>query len=378
MTKIKNQVAYPRDTVITDNDFVIGSDGDSIAKTTKNFFFGNIRDYLLEGLPPEAGGTLKYTEITNNTGSFTTPADLANSLIPSLTVLRSNIVVFTVNGNRFLLKLQNLAVGSVETPITNDDFITIIGFEKLGDGQGVLKGYNETTKLHEYYSLKSDGNDISIVADNILINPKEGVNLGDGQEVYKGLNGTTKLHEFRTTTSVSPIIAIGESVDGNKLEFAVSESPLRDFIKISQISPDNSVNIVLNGNFIEFSVNTTWLQNWVSLNQSLFCNLISSCPVIFQANNDNYTQPFSPSTSYVLNVLDNDVLGANTPVNIISIDTTGLPPTVATVSITAGNQSITLTMGTSFSPGTVYSFTYTIQDSTMATSVATVYFQDLS
>ena len=196
MTKIKNIIAYPKDTVISDMDFVIGSDGDSIAKTTKNFFFGNIRDYLLSGLAPEVGGTLKYTEITNNTGAFTTPADLANSLDPSFTVLQYNIVVFTVNGNRYLLKLQNLAIGSVETPVTNDDFITIIGFSKIGDGQGVLKGYNETTKLHEYYSLKSDGNDISIDTDNIVIDPKEGVNLGEGEAIYKGLNATTKLHEF--------------------------------------------------------------------------------------------------------------------------------------------------------------------------------------
>lgn len=213
MTKIKNLTAYQKDTVISDMDFVIGSDGDSIAKTTKNFFFGDIRSFVNAGLAPEVGGTLKYTEITNNTGAFTTPADLANSLIPSFTVLQYNIVVFTVNGNRYLLKLQDIAIGSVETPITNDDFITIIGFSKIGDGQGVLKGYNETTKLHEYYSLKSDGNDISIVADNILINPKEGVNLGDGQEVYKGLNGTTKLHEFYNLKSnTQKIELIGNNI----------------------------------------------------------------------------------------------------------------------------------------------------------------------
>jgi len=235
MTKIKNVIAYPKDTVISDMDFVIGSDGDSIAKTTKNFFFGSIRDYLLEGLAPEVGGTLKYTEITNNTGAFTNPADLANSLIPSFTVLQYNIVVFTVNGNRYLLKLQDIAIGSVETPITNDDFITIIGFAKIGDGQGVLKGYNETTKLHEYYSLKSDGNDISIVSDNIVIDPKAGVNLGLGENIYKGLNATTKLHEFRT--HVSDTLSITQDGDTIRTELVPDLNNLAFYVNVNSTVP---------------------------------------------------------------------------------------------------------------------------------------------
>ena len=48
MTKIKNTIAYVKDTNITDNDFVIGSDGDLSAKNTKNFFFGDIRDSYTE------------------------------------------------------------------------------------------------------------------------------------------------------------------------------------------------------------------------------------------------------------------------------------------------------------------------------------------
>lgn len=195
MTKINNKIAYPLDVTISDEDYVIGTDGDNLGKITKNFNIGSLRRFINSGLSPEVGGTLRFTEITYN-GLLVSPADVANALDPIFEVLQYHVVVFNINGNRFLLKSQAQFIGVDQTELLDSDFILIIGFESLGDGTDVLKGYNTTTKQHEFYSVKSTGNTISIVSNNIVIDPKEGTNLGEGQPIYKGLNSSTKLHEF--------------------------------------------------------------------------------------------------------------------------------------------------------------------------------------
>lgn len=200
MTKIQNTNAYPFDTNISDEDYVIGSDGDNLGKITRNYNIGDLRRYINSGLSPEIGGTLKVSEIEYN-GVLTTPSEVANALDPNVQVLQYEIVVLSVNGNKYLLKEQDIILGLSGTEVTDDDFILIIGFGSLGDGTNVLKGYNSTTGLQEVYSIKSTGNEISIVSENIVIDPKEGVNLGDGIPFYKGLNSTTKLHEFYTGES---------------------------------------------------------------------------------------------------------------------------------------------------------------------------------
>lgn len=195
MTKINNKLAYPLDVTISDEDYVIGTDGDNLGKITKNFDVGSLRRFINSGLSPEVGGTLRFTEITYN-GLLVSPADVANALDPIFEVLQYHVVVFNINGNRFLLKSQAQFIGVDQTELLDSDFILIIGFESLGDGTDVLKGYNTTTKQHEFYSVKSTGNTISIVSNNIVIDPKQGTNLGEGQPIYKGLNASTKLHEF--------------------------------------------------------------------------------------------------------------------------------------------------------------------------------------
>lgn len=195
MTKINNKLAYPLDVTISDEDYVIGTDGDNLGKITKNFDVGSLRRFINSGLSPEVGGTLRFTEITYN-GLLVSPADVANALDPIFEVLQYHVVVFNINGNRFLLKSQAQFIGVDQTELLDSDFVLIIGFESLGDGTDVLKGYNTTTKQHEFYSVKSTGNTISIVSNNIVIDPKEGTNLGEGQPIYKGLNSSTKLHEF--------------------------------------------------------------------------------------------------------------------------------------------------------------------------------------
>ena len=210
MTKIKNTTAYPFDTNISDEDYVIGSDGDNLGKITRNYNIGDLRRYINSGLSPEIGGTLKVSEIEYN-GVLTTPSEVANNLDPNVQVLQYEIVVLSVNGNKYLLKQQDIILGVSGTEVTDEDFILILGFESLGDGTDVLKGYNTTTKKQEFYSVKSTGNDISIVSNNIVIDPKAGTNLGDATAIYKGLNSTTKLHEFYTLESETLNITLDEN-----------------------------------------------------------------------------------------------------------------------------------------------------------------------
>lgn len=216
MTKIKNTNAYPFDVTISDLDYVIGSDGDNLGKITRNYNIGDLRRYINSGLSPEVGGTLKVSEITYN-GVLTSPSEVANALDPNYQVLQYHIVIFSVNGNKYILKEQDITLGLSGTAITDEDFILIIGFTKLGDGTNVLKGYNTSTGLHEFYSIKKDGNLLNLTESlgNIVLSIDETElsefikengktysvdNVGTGVEVYKDSTvvGDNTQFNFRT------------------------------------------------------------------------------------------------------------------------------------------------------------------------------------
>lgn len=196
MTKIKNTDIYVLQNPITDNDFWIGTDGNSTAKTTKNFLASDVRSYFTEGLSPEIGGTLKYTSIVYDGGVYTTPEAVANNLNPIYNVLPYNVVIFSVNGDKYILNKQNITIGLLQTALTSADFIGLTGFTKLGDGTNVLKGYNATTGKQEFYGIKSTGLTVVISGNDLTLEKKAGTKLSDEVNVYKGLNGTSKLDEF--------------------------------------------------------------------------------------------------------------------------------------------------------------------------------------
>jgi len=122
MTKILNKIAYPLDTLITDEDYVIGSDAETLGKTTKNYNIGALREYILSGTSPILGGTLKVSEIVYN-GILTTPEEVANTLIPAFEVLSYHLVYIKVNGQQFLLKEQEIKIGFDQPALTSTDFI---------------------------------------------------------------------------------------------------------------------------------------------------------------------------------------------------------------------------------------------------------------
>lgn len=217
MTKIKNTTAYVIKTPLALTDYAIGTNsvdaGVGMAKGQSiSMQLSDIRDVVIAGLSPEVGGTLKITEI-EYTGAETSPAAVANALDPVYIVSQYEVLIFNVNGNKYLLKLQDVTIGDGEPNIADSDFITIVAVKSLGDGTAVMAGYNSDGEI-EFRAIKSTGLDVSISSGNIVIESKAGVSVGDaGVDIYKGLNATTKLHEIRKAKSVGFDVTIdGDSV----------------------------------------------------------------------------------------------------------------------------------------------------------------------
>lgn len=197
MARIKT---YAKDTIITDNDIVIGSDADNLGET-KNYQVGDLRTFILSGLAPEVGGTLRITEVKDDSGDYLTPAEVLNNLSPVLNVVQYNVVIVSMLGDKYLFELQNVTVGDGETPVIDSNFIVLNKKNSVGDGTSTYKGFNPAIQSDEFRSVKSTGLDVSTDGNNVLVNNKEGEYLGDGVDVYAGLNSTTNVHKFKGLTS---------------------------------------------------------------------------------------------------------------------------------------------------------------------------------
>ena len=125
MTKISNDAVYIIDTDISDLDYIIGTDGNTLTKKTKNFLLGPLRSYFKSGLSPLTGGVLRFTEITYTGGLYPTVADLVNALDPFFTIDQYHVVVVALNGAKSILKLQDRQVGLDKTPVIAGDFIAM-------------------------------------------------------------------------------------------------------------------------------------------------------------------------------------------------------------------------------------------------------------
>lgn len=125
MTKISNQDVYIVDTEVSDLDSIIGTDGNTTAKTTKNFLMGKLRAYFKSGLSPLTGGTLRFTEISYTGEAYDTVEEVVNALDPFFVVDQYHVVVVSLNGAKSILKLQDVEIGLDKTPVIAGDFITI-------------------------------------------------------------------------------------------------------------------------------------------------------------------------------------------------------------------------------------------------------------
>jgi hypothetical protein len=102
MARIKT---YAIDTLISDNDIVIGSDNDNFDQT-KNYQVSALREYVLSGLDPETGGNLKITTIVDNDSEETTPEDYFNNSETPIIVLHYEIVFLILTIPMVLMKLK--------------------------------------------------------------------------------------------------------------------------------------------------------------------------------------------------------------------------------------------------------------------------------
>lgn len=125
MTKISNDTVYIVDTDISDLDSLIGTDGNTTAKRTKNFLLGQLRSYLKSGLSPLTGGVLRFTEITYSGVLYATHAAVLNALDPIFVVDQYHVVVVNLNGAKSILKLQNRSVGINLPLVLVTDFIAL-------------------------------------------------------------------------------------------------------------------------------------------------------------------------------------------------------------------------------------------------------------
>ncbi|QMP86952.1 hypothetical protein KNV13_gp01, partial [Flavobacterium phage vB_FspP_elemoD_13-5B] len=155
MARIKT---YTIDTLISDNDIIIGSDADN-NNETKNFSAGLIREFVLSGLEPEVGGNLKITTIVDNDSEETTPEDYFNNSVTPIIVLHYEIVFLILNGRTFIFRKNNDTYGVDETQVVSGDFteidITSVINANLQDLDSVLTEGNEApdkdAKIRDLY-----------------------------------------------------------------------------------------------------------------------------------------------------------------------------------------------------------------------------------
>lgn len=237
--KINQDEIYVYQDPINDNDFLVGTDSVSSIKKTKSFKASQLREYLIAGLNPEIGGTLKFTEVVYNS-TPATPSAVANALNPNLEVLPYHVVVFSVNGSKYILKLQNVTIGVLQSTISDSDFIKMSGYISLGsEGYNLLAGYNAATGNQEFLSVKSTGLQLSVSSGSLIIESKEGAKLSDDFNFYKGLNGTTKLHEYLGIESESILISENESGTNLKIEIPSTASVPSLYVNKSYIPSYN-------------------------------------------------------------------------------------------------------------------------------------------
>ena len=306
MTKHKNLLAYPvkPNPVLTDK--FTGFDSETIKQETVTYQFSDVQDLILSGVSPIIGGTLKITEIVY-TGVLTTPESVANQLTAKI-VLSYEIVIFTVNNDKYQLKKQDVTIGVLQTPLVASDFITITLIAKnLAVGISTYKGLNFTTKREEHYSIGSIGFSIAKELDGlgvetgkILFEQIEQTSLGAGVKVYKGLNSTSKLQEFRTILYDSQD-GFGESmirdfqendnditVRGKKLQSDdIILSSTDKIIKLSLPTTSSIQALIVNNLYAPTYI------DWVNAGG----NLVSNPSFIFRGKG-TASQPFTDSVNY--------------------------------------------------------------------------------
>lgn len=250
MARIKT---YTVDTLITDNDIVIGSDSDNLSQT-KNYKASDLRGYVLSGLDPETGGNLKITTITATSSVYLTPNGYVNNLNPAIEVLSYEIIFLILNGRTYIFRRNGDTFGVGETQTSSGDFteidITSVINANLQDLDSVLTEGNESTKdakigdLYLYddfgspdgyaklYSNKQSLYFVNKAGESVFQLEKNSLYFSIGSYVYKIT--TPNITGGRTATfqdasgtvaylSDIPTVEIQELVDGDNISIESSD-----------------------------------------------------------------------------------------------------------------------------------------------------------
>ena len=216
MGKINNEDIYIVDTNISDLDNLIGSDGNTEKKVTKNFNIGMFKSFVLSGLTPENGGVLRFTEITYTGSEYSLASEVLNNLGTPFIVERYHIVVVSLNGEKSMFKQQGVTVGEGNTPVLQSDFIVFpvsVG-AKGDDGVGINTVIKTgTAGLIDTYTITySDATTSTFTVTN-GINGTNGTNGATGPQGASGTNGTNGANGVNgkgitsiTKTSTSGVI----------------------------------------------------------------------------------------------------------------------------------------------------------------------------
>lgn len=188
MARIKT---YTVDTIVSDKDIVIGTDGDNNGKT-KNFQVSDLRQYLLSGLDPETGGNLKITTISATDEVNLTPEDYFNNSEEPIVVLHYEIVFLILNGRTFIFRKNNDIYGVGETQVISSDFteidITSVITSSLEaqDLDTVLSQGNESLRDAKINRLFLWNNQSDIDYGSFLEGSKNRVNFYQNDDTYLG------------------------------------------------------------------------------------------------------------------------------------------------------------------------------------------------
>ena len=211
MARIKT---YSIDNQISDNDIVIGSDADNLSQT-KNYNVANLRQYVLSGLEPETGGTLKITTITETSETYLTPESWINNQDPAIEVLQYEIIFLILNGKTYIFRKNNATYGVGESQAVADDFteidVTSVINANLQDLDSVLEQGNVSQRnasigeLKIYDATQDEYSKISVSDRDIKIDN------GSGNTVFTIKDGIIEIHNttfpFKTAVKGSPSIS---------------------------------------------------------------------------------------------------------------------------------------------------------------------------
>ena len=230
MAKISNDNIYIIDTDISDLDSLIGTDGNTTSKRTKNFLIGPLRAYLKSGLSPLTGGVLRFTEITYTGNLYATHEAVLNALTPIFVIDQYHVVIVNLNGAKSILKLQNRSVGLDLSLVLSTDFITL----PTSTGATGPQGATGAQGTQGVQGVQGAQGNVGTTGATGATGPQGAT----GAQGVAGNNGTNASNNLQRDMSVSFIVAdtdnnyVIQLKNSTAITITIPASGLRNFFNV--------------------------------------------------------------------------------------------------------------------------------------------------